>query len=310
MKSLTIASPTARTEPHLDWLIDSLLPQVFADDRIEVIQVKHGAEPEIAQFSAPSGATINVRIVPPKPTVWSGPHKITKDEWWSKSNDLNSAICLARGEWFATVDDRAVLLPGWLDAIRQAMAGDYAVAGSYSKRHGLIVQNGVIIDRGQLDGTDPRSPNGDDHRRGLGLVNAPGNWWFGCTNALQLEWCLQVNGYSELHDSLRAEDTHFGIMLQNNNYPIRYDAQMEVVQDRTPGQCGPDLKSTSKEKHSNDRADKGHAAIRRFAKAKFSEHHWNIREVRASVQRGEPFPHHGGQPDKDWFDGQKIADFV
>lgn len=309
MKSLTIAQCTCRTEPHLDWLIDSLLPQINAGETVEVLQIKHGASPEIARFAAPSGATVNVRIEPPKPTVWSGPFRLCKDEWWSKSNDLNSAICLARGEWFATCDDRSVLMPGWLDAVRRAMEGEYAVCGSYSKRHNVIVQNGIIIDRGSHDGTDPRS-SGGDHRRTMGIVKAPGQWWFGCTNALPLEWALQVNGYSELYDSLRAEDCNFGMMLQNNNYPIRYEIGMEVLQDRTPGQCGPVLKSTCKEKHPNDVHDKGHAALKRYSRARASQHHWNIREIRAQVQAGMPFPHHNGQPATDWFDGQPIAEFV
>jgi len=186
------------------------------------------------------------------------------------------------------------------------MDGDYAVAGSYSKRHNMIVENGIIKDWGSHDGTDPRSPGGEDHRKAAGIVNAPGAWWFGCTTALPLEWALQVNGYNELRDSLRGEDCDFGIMLQNNNYPIRYDVTMETVQDRTPGQCGLGLRSTCKEKHPNDKWDKGHSALKRFSKSKSSEHPFNIRVVRAAVQRGDPFPHHGGQPSHDWFDGQPI----
>lgn len=310
MKSLTIAATTARHEPYLDWLIDSLLLQVSADENVEIIQVKHGAEPAVSQYTAPSGAIVHVRIVPQKPNVWSGPQRLTKDEWWSKSNDLNTAICLATGEWLACVDDRSVLLPTWLDAVRRAMEGDYAVAGSYCKRHNMAVESGIIKDWGIHDGKDPRSISGDDHRKAgiTGIVNAPGAWWFGCTNALPLEWALQVNGYNELRDSLRGEDCDFGNMLKNNNYPIRYDVSMEVAQDRTPGQCGPDLRSDCKETKPCDPRDKGHAALKRFAKAKFSEHDFNIRAVRESVQRGEPFPNI--DPNKkvfDWFDGQDIS---
>lgn len=308
-KSLTICFPTARKKPcFYDWFIESLLPQVFAEDIIEVIQVKHGASPDVIRFTAPSGAIVEFRTVPPKPTIWSGPGKITKDEWWSKSNDLNTAICLARNEWFATCDDRSVLLPSWLEAVRRAMQGGYAVAGAYEKRHNLKVENGVITDMGHCDGTDPRSPAGADHRASVHNepVAAPASWWFGCTNALPMEWCLQVNGYEELLNGLGMEDVIFGMMLSNNGYPIKYDPRMKAIQDRTPGETGPVMKRSSFERWPNDKQDKGHAALKRFSHCKQAQHPVDIRALRGSVLVGNPFPPVAAEPHLDWWNKQRI----
>jgi hypothetical protein len=319
MKSLTIAYTTARKEPKVDWFLESLVKQSGLPAVVDVLIIDHMAQPfggwtinnveerrrNLFEVTSRLGLEQVIRWLPQKPNVFSGPHKLTKDEWWSKSSDLNSAICLAKGSWLACVDDRSVLMPGWLDAIKRAMKGNYAVCGSYEKRSGMTVENGVITNLGTVIGKDPRKQR----------INSPmwkitgGQWfgagqWFGCTNALPLEWALQVNGYDESCDGMRYEDTTFGNMLLENKFPVKYDPLMAIVEDRTPGF---DVAVKSMDKGVSP-ADKSHSLLKRVHGKKQATHHWNLREIRERVLRGEPFPM-PDQPTHDWYDNQPLIDF-
>jgi hypothetical protein len=248
---------------------------------------------------------MGVNWTTPKPNVWQGQHRLTKSDYWAKSAALNTAICLCETEWLACVDDRSVLMPGWLSAINRAMKGEYAVCGTYEKRSGMTAENGVITNPGTLIGEDPRKKQlksslwkiiGDNYS-GAGK-------WFGCTNALPLEWALQVNGYDESCDGMRYEDTVFGGMLAENKFPVKYDPTMAIVEDRTPGF---DVTVKSMDKGVSPR-DKSHTLLKRVHGKNQATHHWNLREIRERVLRGEPFPI-PTTPDRDWFDGQLLSEF-
>lgn len=127
---------------------------------------------------------------------------------------------------------------------------------------------------------------------------------------MPLEWALNVNGFEELVDGLGAEDYMMGMMLSNAGYTAKYDPRIKVIQDRTPGECGPVMPKTSKERFPNDKEDKGHKAIERFGTQKRTSHVWNLREIREKVLRGEPFPPSSMGPRLDWFDNLPIAETV
>ena len=297
MSALTIIYATSRHEPEFHWFYDSVRRE--SDCQIIVI------DPQCVNGR---NGQQGISCHPPKPTVWQGPHRLTKEDYWAKSNALNTGICLCRTDWLMCVDDRSVLLPGWFARIQAAMSGGYGVCGSYEKRHNLKVENGVITDWGTLAAGDPRIVR--DHRADFApaVKDSPGSWWFGCVNALPLEWALQVNGYEELLDSASMEDSMFGLMLANNGFPIKYDPQLKLIEDRTPERCGPAMKRTSKERWPHDTEDKLHKALARFGVRKRTEHHWDLRAIRAAVLRGEPFPP-ADRPTHDWHDGQAIRDF-
>jgi hypothetical protein len=128
-----------------------------------------------------------------KPNVWSGPHRITDKDWWIVATQRNTGLCLSKSEWFAVADDRSVLGPQWLQAVREAMEGGYAVAGAYEKVHNMVVENGVVMScvepidaNGNATGKDPRRRGNDTPRQ----IN--GDAFLGCTSALPLEWALRV----------------------------------------------------------------------------------------------------------------------
>lgn len=306
MKSLTIAYITAREKPEFEWFFSSLLMQMKGTLPIAVIVIDT-REGERSGLTIERGSLGHSAIrfpnpllhIKPKPTIWQGKHRITKEDWWAASNARNTAICLCKTEWIAFLDDRCVLMPTWLKAIKDAMKYGYAVCGAYEKRHGMTVENGIIKHGGII--------TGEDTRIGLNTqaVKAPGQWFFGCTTALPLEWALAVNGYDETCDGISMEDVIFGLMLQNNGYPIAYDKRMKIVEDRTPDQLG---KPMRREDKGISPDDKSHAMLHMLSQAKRATHQWNLSEIREKVLKGEPFPIPTG-PTHDWYDGQPIAEF-
>ena len=170
---LTIAYITARHHPKIEWFIDSLLPQVQGDwPEIICVDLHYGTPGRHPDAKLPK----EFKHVPPKPNVWNGDHRLTKDQWWSASSNRNTALCLARGDYIIWVDDRCVLSPTWLRAAQEAMSGNYAVCGTYEKRHGMKVEGGIITDAGTLNSEDGRKAQS----RGQ-ICRAPGQWYFGGT---------------------------------------------------------------------------------------------------------------------------------
>lgn len=301
--SLTVAFITSREKPELGWFLDSLVRQ-SGNEAINVIVIWTNT-PEGWDHPNYERDNIFISYQQPKPTVWQGLHRLTKSDWWAKSNALNTALCLCRTDYLASVDDRCVLAPGWLDSVREAMAGRYSVCGAYEKRVNMRVENGEIIDPGTVTGTDHRLEGHLPRAR----YCIPG-WFFGCSFALPTEWALQVNGWNELLDGLGTEDTHFGSMLGANGFETRFDPRMLVIQDRTPEEIGPVMKRDAKARFVDDKQDKAHKAIKRFSGQKQSSHHWNIREIRDKVMAGGEWPGVETCPTKDWFDGQPLLEFA
>lgn len=307
--SLTFIYCTARREPRFEWFRDSMAAEIRRtfgpigpkEAPLKFIWVDLMAR-ERGYDRIQNIQGIPVNHVVPKPSVWYGDHRLTKDHWWGKSSFLNTGLCLANTEWVCCVDDRCVLAPGFFAGIRDAIDEGYAVAGSYEKRINMHVENGAVVDFGTLIGEDSRNPKG--HIRGP--VKTYGDKWFGCCNALPLEWALQVGGSDESADSLGYEDAIFGHTLARNNYVVKYDPRLKVIQDRTMPDADILVKRTDK---GHSPADKSHALETRTGGKKTATHSFDIRATRAIVQAGGEFPHHNGQPERDWWDNSLIKDF-
>lgn len=318
-KTLTVAFITSRHEPLFEWFLASLKKQAEVIDFDVILVDGNWSVRHDRSFPNPSpygglydSFGFGIQHVPPKPNPWQGAHRLTQSDWWAKSNALNTALCMAKTDWIWTVDDRCVLSPTSLQAVREAMAGEYVMCGSYEKRHNMKVENGEVVEWGTLDGSDPRSPNGQDHRnaKANGLTKAPGSWTYGCSLALPVEWALQVNGWEENCDSCRHEDCVFGVMLENNKYPIYFDPRNKVIQDRTPGKCGPDVRSDCKERHPHDTQDKVHRILKYAKTATCSRHPLNMRQIRENFQASKGWPDVSVYGTKDWYDQMEIKDMV
>lgn len=324
---ITLIISTGRPKARLDWAFDSLLRCSRREIISQIVIVDLFAEPfddwtqpqvelrreEVFRCAAKFLATVKCELnwIPPKPNAWSGKFRFTPRNWWSKPESINAGVCVAKHDYLVFSDDRCVFLPTFLDAVQEAKDGNYAVCGTYEKGHNVVVEDGVIKSY-----TEPKNehgkPTGKDGRadvaQGRKMI-CPGAWMFGHAFGLPLEWMLQVNGVSELWDSVGMEDTHFGQMLDNNGFAIYHDPRMAQLQDRTPGQCDYDMKRDSKEKHPNDKNDKTHKLIEMLWKNKQSANSYILRDLRKHALAGNPFPVPLG-PHEDWFDGQRLKDMT
>jgi hypothetical protein len=288
---LTIAFITGRPEPHLDWLLASLAPQVVAGDEISVLVIdSRGRTPRQLGTSLPS-----VRVVLPKPTPWQGAHRITSQDWWAKSSAMNTALVLCETDYIAFVDDSCRLGPKWLETVRRGEGDRKSVlAGTYDK-----IEHGVVT---------------PDHRRARapgGKSDCGGGWLYGCTFALPLEWALEANGAEEGCDGMGAEDYIFGYQLENNGHQIDFVPSLAVMQERSEVSvaAGPSiaLRRIDKGVAPND---KSHAALKRFRKRKRTEFTPDLRALRAARAAGKlvwPMPDPGM---RDWYDGQLVREMT
>lgn len=324
---LTIAYITARKQPHFKWFLESLATQIMPRDDIQIVIIDFFAQPcdywqltDVAIRQLQLGKLIedvtglvpaclwsqvekNSMWCPPMPTVWQGPSRLTKENWWAKSAALNTALCYAKGEWFLHLDDRCVLAPGFMDAVREHMQSRKMVFGSFEKRSNLVVEKGLIKDKGELLRKDHRA----DYARQIGInpIVCEGHWYFGCCGMGPTEWYLDVNGWDMTCDGLSYEDVMLGRCLENNGDPLLFDSRMLVIQDRTPGRLDPVFLREDK----GVAPDTKSAALNeKLKEQKRALHSLDLRVVRQDILAGKPFPP-AVEPQMDWFDGQPLKDF-
>lgn len=214
-----------------EWWIKSLLRQEGYTPDIRVIVVDFWAQamPDLNwtekdveerrwQFIRVAGR--DIVHVPPKPNIWNGPHRLTKEHWWACANQRNTAVCLCDTDWITFTDDVSVLLPGWLKGVLNAQRDNYIMFGSYRKVRDLVVEDGIVksfTDSGAGHDSRWRNTRSDLH-------SCAGEWLFGCSLALPIQALLDINGWPEDCDSLSFEDVCTGVVLGNTNkYAFRYD---------------------------------------------------------------------------------------
>lgn len=317
---ITLGFTTARINPRFDWLFDSLarcsgremLTQIvicdlFAesfDDWSELDVANRRNEVLAAASKFTRLHNCDIDWIPPKPNVWAGKFRFTPRNWWNKPEALNSITCKAKNDYLVFSDDRCIFSPTFLDAVKEAKDGNYALCGTYEKRINMEVTDGLVTKDGEVIGVDSRKAVAQGRK-----MICPGTWMFGHAFGLPLEWMLEVNGVSEAWNSVSMEDTHFGQMLENNGKTIFHDPRCAQTQDRTPDSGGHDMKRSSKEKHPHDKNDKTHKLIEKYWNLKSSHNGYSLRELRRSVLAGNPWPIPLG-PHEDWFDGQKLKDMT
>lgn len=285
---LTIAFTTARTDPRLPAMLDSLEPQVEVGDEIALVVVDR-----LGRSAADLGArafrgSTSVAIASPKPSVWQGPQRLTKRDYWAMSSARNTAIVHASTDFVAFLDDRCRLASTWLGVVRRAARDRRAaIAGPYDK----LEDKGLTI----------------DHRKQMspgGKPNCGGSWLYGGNFCLPLQWALDVGGFEEGCDSVGGEDYVFGTMLANVGHRIDFDVKMAADQDRTGASGDHPMPRWDKGVSPND---KSHAMNARFLRRRHTEMTPNLVELRALARDGKELPLHV-HSDRDWYDNQPLSE--
>lgn len=299
--TVTIGYITGRTKPRFDWFFQSLGRQKGLAPLKQIIVVDfHAAIPGRAQDIVNSQYYNIIHWILPKPTIWQGRHRVTKQDWWAMSNARNTAICLCNSDWLVLLDDRCVLTPNWWQGVLRAIRGNYAACGAYEKRSGMQVHNGIIVEPGVVTGVDNRRAMAHGS-----VVTGNGSWFYGCCTCVKLEWWLQVNGYDERMDGLSFEDIIAGMNLHNAGVPIKYDPDFAIIEDRTPSELDAPFRREDKGVSPND---KSHKSLELFGTQDRANHQWDLRQIRQDVLAGNPFPVPTDPDPRDWYDNSPVKD--
>lgn len=250
MTPLTIAYCTGRSDPKLNWFVDSLADQCDGDQRraIQLLII----DGRLWDRRMPLGATcppgtkirftdpifhdldrrleveqiVNNRFevihTPPLPCTMQGPFRLTKKDWFCASNTRNTAFCIARHGYIAFCDDLSVLSPLWLGQVLHAAARGYAVAGCYKKLKKMVVEDGRLTSFEEFpEGVDSRWNHGSDQ----GIVPWEGSI-FGCSFGVLLEDALAIDGFEMACCGSGNEDSDFSIRLRRSGPPIFLNRNM------------------------------------------------------------------------------------
>lgn len=248
------------------------------------------------------GMAYDIIVDPPKPSVWQGPHRLTKEDWFAKANACNTALCLAPDGWIAYVDDLCVLAPTWMQAVRDAMAGNYILYGSYKKCLNMVVKDGVL-ESYDIKGNDSRLPyqNGD-------VSECPADTLYGCSFAAPVEALLEVNGWDENCDGLGSEDSILGVRLGNlGKYQFKFDKRMTTYESEEGHE--PKGSVMRRSDYGVSPNDKSHAILAAARATTYAPNYFDggIRKLREHVLAGGSFPIMK-VPEHEWFTGTPLKD--
>lgn len=331
---LTVAYLTFRAFPRFDWFLASLdreLRSMPDFDRKDLhVVVVDGRYPTRQFQGRPS---LPLENTAPKPTVWQGPHRLTTRDYFCAANARNTAFARARHAHVAFVDDLSVLVPGWLAAHVHAATHGYVLCGTTNKCKGIVVDAD-----GRIARVTPFPPGTDSRLRNLPpsgeLVACSGAWLYGGTFSVPLEHALRVNGQDEVYDGLGGEDYDFGMRLERAGSKLFITRACGTFEDEDghhaetpmvrldkpwpPRERRPARSLTAAGwtlPAEPDRASDGpyssnyllHRLGRERGRSWTLGNPFNLRELRARVLAGEPFPVPDG-PREHWVDGQPLAE--
>lgn len=227
-RGVSIVYITHRREPAFAWFADSLAAQLGPGDELELIVVDglHGRE-RTAQFERIVAGRLPLRHVPPKPTPWNGPHRLTRGEYFAPASARNTGIVHASKPYIVFADDASVLMCGWWREAKRGASEGWVIAGAYQKHREMVVRNGILLSsRPDPGGIDCRWERGDDARP----VAIGGGELFGNGIGAPHELLLELNGFDELCDPGGGEDYQLGMRIEFAGVPIRYCRAMLAIE--------------------------------------------------------------------------------
>jgi hypothetical protein len=303
---LSVGYLTSRREPQWKWFLDSFnreckgnyenIQLLVCDFWSQAIPHENWTEADVAKRRDEFFKlchTDHVKLFPPKPTPWAGPHRLTKNDYFHAAACRNTIVCYAQDGYVAFIDDLSVLIPGWLDCVLKAMNGGYIICGAYKKVLALVVEKGeVVYYREHKAGLDSRYAMGLADRP----VPLPGGAMYGCSLAMPVDAILDVNGWNEDADccGVGSEDYLCGLLLEQRGWKIMYDIRMQTLESEERHHWQKPMKRVI-EKKEGDSQDASWALLNPVVGGKmlkfknyFGEE--GIAGLRQRVLAGEPFP--------------------
>lgn len=308
---LTCAYITCRREPMVNWFFDSLHAQCHGDySNIKIVVVDFYADHPGRREDFKAKAHCDITHIPPMPNVWTGPHRLTKDNMFAAATFRNTALCVSPDGYIVFVDDLSVLLPGWLKEVRDAEEQGFIACGAYQKVLGLEVDLA-----GNVQGYR-EFPPGKDTRCGQVFTDNPvpcgGSWCYGASLGVPVETALSVNGFDTRANIIGGEDYIFGIMLEKRGQPIRFCPRMGTFESEErhhlPGEHFKRIIKPGTTASGN--FDSSHVILRKVQSGEWSraDAQPDLRALRQSVLfDNQPFPI-PTEPTRDWFDGQPLGE--
>lgn len=315
---VTVVYLTCRREPRFAWWARSLHRQTggnYAGLRVVIVDFYAEAHREGDGWTAEQARArrAEFRELCPCPdyvhttpiwNTWQGPHRLTREHWFAKADYLNAAVCYAPGDWLVSCDDLSVLMPGWLDAVREAVTRNNIVTcGAYRKVNCLAVMDGEVHGfRDHPTGIDRR-----EARAGGRVIACRGNWMFGCSFAAPIDVLLRVNGWPQLSNGLGFEDSPNGLVIEKAGTAFVYDPRMMTWESEEDHHVG---KPMVRSDYGQSPQDKSHA----FLELANNTNRWTnffgpegLAGVRSRVLAGEPLPIIR-EPTHEWFTKRALSE--
>jgi glycosyl transferase family 7 (putative galactosyltransferase) len=251
MIPLTIVYCTNRVQPHFQWFVDAICNQADFDQRrhLQVIFIdgqlwsptaKERYDGRNLNFDKPIWhdtdrrleleLVVNNRLdylhIPPLPSVYQGPFRLTKSDWFSASNTRNSGFVVAKYPYCIFIDDLTVPGTIWLAQALHAAQHGYCVAGMYKKVRKLLVANGIAVSYEEF-------PEGRDSRWEYGSDAGIGPWdgsIFGCSFGVTLESALKIDGFEMACCGSGNEDSDFGIRLRRSGVKVMLNRNLFTME--------------------------------------------------------------------------------
>jgi glycosyl transferase family 7 (putative galactosyltransferase) len=315
---------TTREDPKIEWFMDSLAREldslgpskptfelIIIDSRLWYVDQDERRQKFRDAAKGRFGELIHV---PPKPSVWQGPARLTTFDMFCGAGARNTAFCYARGEHVVFVDDLSVLLPGWASGHLHAAQFKYVMCGSTCKNLDMVVEDGIVK-------SFTLFPPGQDHRlRGApkdGSVRCSGSWLFGGTFSVPLNAALDVNGFDEINNGIGCEDYDFGIRLDKSGQKICFNKTCGTMESEEAHHLEPHTLMLRIDKKlnpaiANTIPGDGHSSnllYDRLINAKSpwttDQHQPNLRQLRDRILSGGQFPI-PTEPRRHWVDGQPL----
>ena len=232
--SFSIVYVTNRKDPKIEWFIDTLMLELGGDlSGIEVVAVAFH-EKEVREAVEKAGASSWVKVHPPKPNVWQGSHKLTKQDWFAAANARNTGIALSRGHTIVFIDDLSAIMPGWWEWAKHACRNQCLCLGTYEKVRKLKVDSAGKVSFDEVPngaGKDTRLPELPQPVDATIPYRTTGGWLYGSSFACPTEFLLTINGFDEECNGIGTEDYIAGLMLQHMEFPMYICPGMKTVED-------------------------------------------------------------------------------